>query len=145
MKKENAIIYQAANGAIELRKDADKETIWANQKQMADIFTVQRQAITKHLKNIFNEEELDEDSVSSILEHTASDGKKYKTLFYNLEVLISVGYRISSITGTKFRQRATSTLKQKAEIVALKSRIDATDREIDDMVFELYGMSEEEW
>lgn len=104
-------IYQAKNGAIELNVDARHETILATQEQMSVIFGVQRPAITKHLKNIFEEEELREDSVRSILEHTASDGKTYKTKYYNLDVIISVGYRVNSKQATAFRQWATKTLK----------------------------------
>lgn len=105
------LIYQAANGSIQLKADADHETIRASQSQIADIFGVQRQAITKHIKNIIKEWELHEESVSSILEHTASDGKKYKTKFYNLDMIISIGYRVNSKKATNFRIRATSTLK----------------------------------
>ncbi|MBS0289809.1 MAG: virulence RhuM family protein [Proteobacteria bacterium] len=63
---------------------------------MADLFGTKRQAITKHLKNIFNSNELQEDSVRSILEHTADDGKKYKTKFYNLDAIVSIGYRVNA-------------------------------------------------
>lgn len=114
MKKENAIIYQAANGAIELRKDADKETIWANRTQMAQMFEVNPQAISKHIQNIYKEQELEKEATSSKMELVQNEEwrmVKRQIDHYNLEVLISVGYRISSITGTKFRQRATSTLK----------------------------------
>jgi len=90
------VIYQAKSGAIELRGDFAKETIWATQAQIAEVFGIQRPAITKHLLNIFASGELKEEAVSSILEHTASDGKKYKTAFYNLDAIISVGYRINS-------------------------------------------------
>lgn len=104
-------IYQAKNGAIELNVDSRHETIWATQEQMAVIFGVQRPAITKHLKNIFQEEELNETSVRSILEHTATDGKTYNTKHYNLDAIISVGYRVNSRQATAFRQWATKTLK----------------------------------
>jgi hypothetical protein len=73
------------------------------QKKIAELFGVQRPAITKHLKNIFESGELVENSVSSILEHTADDGKKYKTTFYNLDTIIAVGYRVNSNKATKFR------------------------------------------
>jgi hypothetical protein len=82
------------------------------QKKIADLFGVQRPAITKHLKNIFATDELEEDSVSSILEHTAEDGKKYKTTFYNLDAIIAVGYRVNSNKATKFRIWSTKVLKE---------------------------------
>ena len=78
---------------------------------MADLFGVQRPAITKHLGNIFKEGELDPNSVSSILEHTAADGKIYRTQFYNLDAILSVGYRVNSVYATQFRQWASRILK----------------------------------
>ena len=79
---------------------------------MAELFGVQRPAITKHLNNIIKEGELEENSVSSILEHTAEDGKNYKTKYYNLDAIISVGYRVNSSQATKFRIWATERLKE---------------------------------
>ena len=110
-QKNPVVIYQAKSGAIELRGDFGKETIWATQAQIAKVFGVQRPAVTKHLQNIFKTNELDEKAVCSILEHTAEDGKKYKTAFYNLDAVISVGYRINSQQATEFRIWATKTLK----------------------------------
>ncbi len=94
---------------IEVRFEGD--TVWLNQKQIADLFGTQRPAITKHLANIFRSGELTEKSVSSILEHTAKDGKTYKTQFYNLDAIISVGYRVNSKNATRFRIWATQILK----------------------------------
>ena len=111
MKKET-IIYQAKSGAIELKGDFSKQTLWATQAQIADLFGTQRPAITKHLKNIFKEKELEEKAVCSILEHTAADGKTYKTQYYNLDAIIAVGYRINSKRATHFRIWATKTLKE---------------------------------
>ena len=112
LKEENKLlIYQAKNGAIEFKGDIKKETIWATQAQIAQLFNIQRPAITKHLKNIFESKELEEKAVCSILEHTADDGKKYKTQFYNLDAIISVGYRVNSKTATEFRKWATKTIK----------------------------------
>ena len=85
--------------------------MWLTQPQIALLFGVQRPAITKHLRNIFNSGELDEFSVSSILEHTASDGKTYQTQFFNLDAILSVGYRVNSINATIFRKWANSVLK----------------------------------
>ena len=89
----------------------ENETLWMTQKSIAELFDVQRPAITKHLNNIFNENELDRKSVSSKMEHTAEDGKKYQTEYYNLDAIISVGYRVNSIRATQFRRWATSVLK----------------------------------
>lgn len=81
------------------------------QKAIAELFDVQRPAITKHLLNIFEDKELDKNSVCSKMEHTATDGKKYQTEYYNLDAIISVGYRVNSIRATQFRRWATNVLK----------------------------------
>ena len=111
MKKE-ILIYQSKTGEIEFRGDLKQDTIWGTQKQIAQLFGVERPAITKHLKNIFNSQELREKSVSSILEHTAEDGKVYQTKYYNLDAVLSVGYRVNSKQATQFRIWAAKTLKQ---------------------------------
>ena len=87
------------------------ENIWASQKAMATLFDVNVPAISKHLKNIFESGELKDDSVVSKMEITASDGKHYQTLFYSLDAIIAVGYRVNSVHATQFRQWATSVLK----------------------------------
>jgi prophage maintenance system killer protein len=89
----------------------DHDTIWLSQKQIAELFGTQRPAITKHLINIFKSKELDEGSVCSILEHAAEDGKKYKTQYYNLDAVLSVGYRVNSRNATQFRIWANNILK----------------------------------
>jgi hypothetical protein len=109
-KEQNIVIYKTKNGP-ELIVKFEKETLWLTQAQIAVLFGTQRPAITKHLNNIFKSGELDENSVCSILEHTASDGKKYKTKFYNLDAIISVGYRVNSFRATQFRIWATKVLK----------------------------------
>ncbi|MCI8470073.1 MAG: virulence RhuM family protein [Clostridia bacterium] len=86
----------------------DKETLWMTQKAIAELFDVQRPAITKHLTNIFKEQELDKSAVCSKMEHTAEDGKNYKTDYYNLDAIISVGYRVNSLRATQFRRWATN-------------------------------------
>jgi DNA ligase (NAD+) len=106
------VIYRAKDGHIELDVTLVNETLWLSQYQMAELFGIKRQAITKHLKNIFLSEELKEDSVCSILEHTGLDGKIYKTRFYSLDAVISVGYRVNSSQATQFRIWATNTLKE---------------------------------
>jgi hypothetical protein len=106
------IFYTGNDGEVNVEVFLQDETIWLTQKAISELYGVQRPAITKHLKNIFDLGELQEDSVSSILEHTASDGKKYNTKFYNLVAIISVGYRVNSYQATQFRIWATKTLKE---------------------------------
>lgn len=89
----------------------ENENLWMTQKAIAELFDVQRPAITKHLTNIFNENELDKNAVCSKMEHTAEDGKKYQTEYYNLDAIISVGYRVNSLRATQFRRWATNVLK----------------------------------
>lgn len=113
-KEQNFIIYSTGDNKVNIQILADKEneTIWLNQKQIADIFEVDRTSITKHIKNILKDGELKEISVSAKISHTADDGKRYLTTFYNLDMIIAVGYRINSVKATQFRQWATSTLKE---------------------------------
>ena len=106
------LLYTTPNSKVKVEIFLRNENIWLTQDKIALLFGVQRPAITKHLKNIFESRELNEISVSSILEHTAKDGKKYKTLFYNLDAIISVGYRINSSQATQFRIWATERLKE---------------------------------
>ncbi|HNV97601.1 MAG TPA: virulence protein RhuM/Fic/DOC family protein [bacterium] len=111
IKKGEVIIYKSKEGPkLEVR--LEENTVWLTQNQIALLFSTQRPAITKHLNNIFKSGELDKNSVSSILEHTANDGKTYKTQFYNLDAIISVGYRVNSNRATQFRIWATKTLKE---------------------------------
>lgn len=105
------VIYQPKKGDVRLEVKMEKENIWLTQVQIAQLFGTQRPAITKHLNNIFNTRELDKNSVCSILEHTASDGKAYKTQFFSLDMVISIGYRVNSKQATQFRIWATKTLK----------------------------------
>jgi hypothetical protein len=107
-KLSHTVIYQAPNGAIELKGDFDKETIWANQSQIADIFGVDRTVITKHINNILRDKEVDEKSNVQIL-HIANSDKPVK--FYSLDVILAVGYRTKSSVAIKFRKWATQTLK----------------------------------
>ena len=101
---------QAGEDGIEVRYQ--DETIWLTQKLMAELFSVDRSVITKHLQNIFNDNELDQDSVCASFAHTAADGKNYNTQFYNLDAIISVGYRVNSKRATQFRQWATQVLRE---------------------------------
>jgi len=106
------LIYETPHEKIEVEAVVKDETLWLSQKSMAKLFWVNSQAITKHLGHIFEEWELIKEGVCSILEHTANDGKNYKVQFYNLDAIISVGYRISSFKATQFRIRATKILKE---------------------------------
>ena len=105
-------LFTASDGSISLEVSLEQDSVWLSQAQMSDLFGTKRPAITKHLGNIFKSGELEEKAVCSILEHTAQDNKNYKTKFYNLDVIISVGYRVNSLRATQFRQWATKTLKQ---------------------------------
>jgi prophage maintenance system killer protein len=109
--KGEIIIYQPKTGGPRLEVALEKESVWLTQSKIALLFGTQRPAITKHLKNIFKSGELIPKSVSSILEHTAADGKVYKTQFYNLDAIISIGYRVNSKRATQFRIWATKVLK----------------------------------
>lgn len=90
------LIFTSQNGEDSIEVRIFDESVWLTQNMIAQLFDVQRPAITKHLKNIFENHELEENSVSSILEHTATDGKQYNTKYYNLDAIISVGYRVNS-------------------------------------------------
>ena len=108
----NEIVLYQPNEQMSLEVKLENETVWLTQQQIADLFGVKRPAVTKHLGNIFREGELDVDSVSSILEHTAKDGKIYSTQFYNLDAILSVGYRVNSKNATLFRRWANQVLKE---------------------------------
>ena len=106
------LIFTSQSGENSIEVKVFDESVWLTQAMIAELFEVQRPAITKHLKNIFESGELDEERVCSILEHTANDGKTYNTKYYNLDAIISVGYRVNSKKATQFRQWATSVLKE---------------------------------
>ena len=108
---QNEIILYRPDDAISLEVRLENETVWLTQEQIALLFGVKRPAITKHVRNIFESEELEEKSVCSILERTASDGKHYMTQFYNLDMILSVGYRVNSKNAVMFRRWASSVLK----------------------------------
>lgn len=106
------LLYTAPNGKVRLEVFLLNETIWLTQQKIAELFGVERSVITKHLKNIFDSAELVQDSVCAIFAHTAADGKTYNTQFYNLDAIISVGYRVNSRQATHFRIWATERLKE---------------------------------
>lgn len=110
--KNEIIIYQGDGGQPTIEVRIQGETVWLNQAQLAKLFDTSRPNVTMHIKNIFDEGELDEKSVCQDFLHTASDGKKYSTKYYNLDLIISLGYRIKSQTATQFRQWATARLRE---------------------------------
>ena len=110
--KGEIILYQPDN-EIRLEVRLEEETVWLTQEQIATLFGTKRPAITKHLSNIYNNGELDQDSTCSILEHMGNDGKqKYVTKYYNLDAILSVGYRVNSKNATLFRRWANMVLKE---------------------------------
>ncbi|MBO7625973.1 MAG: virulence RhuM family protein [Paludibacteraceae bacterium] len=129
--KVEIILYQP-NESLKLEVQIENETVWLTQQQIADLFGVKQPAISKHLNNIFKEGELIKESVHSILEYTAADGKNYKTQFYNLDAILSVGYRVNSKNATQVRQWANNILKDyllrgysiNRQLVALQERTD---------------------
>jgi hypothetical protein len=106
------LLYKSADGQVKLDVFLQDETLWLTQDKIAALFGVQRPAITKHLKNIFGSGELEEISVSSKMELTANDGKQYSTKIYNLDAILSIGYRVNSIQATQFRKWASTVLKE---------------------------------
>jgi len=110
--KGQFLLYEAEDGKIKIDVRMQDETVWITQKAMADLFQTTKQNISLHLINIFSENELIENSVVKDFLTTAADGKNYNTKFYNLDAIISVGYRIKSGVATKFRQWATQRLKE---------------------------------
>lgn len=112
IKQSEIIFYTSPKGEIKIEVFFQGETVWLTQKKIAELFGVDRSVVTKHLGNIFQEGELNEKSVSAIFAHTAADGKTYKTQYYNLDAIISVGYRVSSDKATHFRIWATKTLRE---------------------------------
>lgn len=113
MNTGEIIIYQTADGQTQLDVRMENDTIWLTQKQIAELFGTKRPAVTKHLKNIFATGELDQQSTCSILEHMGNEGKqRYQTVFYNLDAVLSVGYRVNSKNATQFRIWANRVLKE---------------------------------
>lgn len=108
----NFVIFKIDKSKVNIDVLFENETLWLTQKQIAELFEVNVPAISKHLKNIFETNELEEESVVSKMETTASDGKKYKTNFYNLKVITAVGYRVNSHRATQFRKWATTILEE---------------------------------
>jgi len=111
LEKNQIVIYKTSDNEVELRVKMEKETIWLSQKNIAELFDVNVRTVNEHLQNIFKTAELTETSVIRKFRITATDGKKYDTKHYNLDAIISVGYRVNSKKATQFRVWATSVLK----------------------------------
>lgn len=109
---ENFVIYQTETGKVNVEVYFENDTLWLTQKVIGELFNKDRSVITKHLKNIFSEGELDEHSVCAHFAHTAQDGKSYTTKFYNLRAITAVGYRVNSKEATAFRKWATEILHE---------------------------------
>lgn len=109
---ENFVIYQTETGKVNVEVYFQDDTLWLTQKVMAQLFNKGRSTITEHLKNIFSEKELEENSVCRNFRHTAQDGKNYTTKFYNLRAITAVGYRVNSKEATAFRKWATEILHE---------------------------------
>jgi hypothetical protein len=112
MKSQNIWLFRNAEESLKIAVHFENGTFWLTQKAMAELFGVDRTVVTKHLKNIFESRELEENSVCAKFTHTANDGKNYKTQFYRLEAILAVGYRVNSAQATDFRKWATETLNE---------------------------------
>ena len=110
-KKTELVIFKAQDGNIKLDVNIDKDTVWLSLDQMSELFERDKSTISRHIKNIFKDEELSQNSVVANFATTASDGKIYDVTFYDLDVIISVGYRVKSKRGVEFRKWANSVLK----------------------------------
>lgn len=111
----NIILYRSPKGSVSVEVVYSHETFWLTQKRMSELFGVAVPAVSKHLKNIFDTGELQENSVVSILETTAADGKNYQTAFYSLDAVIAVGYRVNSLQATQFRIWAAEVIFNRAD------------------------------
>lgn len=111
-QKSSIIIYKTDDGRTKIDVSIDEETVWLTQEQMAGLFEKGRSTITEHISNIFKESELEEISVCREFRRTGTDNKEYNVKYYNLDVIISVGYRVKSLRGTQFRIWATQRLKE---------------------------------
>lgn len=129
--KDEIILYRPNVLAEHIEVRVEDETVWLTQLQMAELFEATKQNVSLHINNIFKEKELDKDSVVKYSLTTASDGKRYNTAFYNLDVIISVGYRVKSLRGTQFRIWANSVLKDYLlKGYAINQRINNLERKV---------------
>lgn len=144
----NEIIIYQRDSTVKLEVRLEDDTVWLTQQQIADLFGTKRPAITKHLANIYKSGELEEFSTCSILEHMGNDGnQRYTTKYYNLDAILSVGYRVNSRNATLFRQWANKVLKEyllkgysvNQRLLYMESRIDHRLSEHDQQIRELSG------
>ncbi len=105
--KGDIVIYKTQDGLTKINVKFEDETVWLTQAQLVELYQTSKSNISEHIKHIFEEQELDEKSVVRNFRTTASDGKDYNTKFYNLDMIISLGYRVKSIVATQFRRWAT--------------------------------------
>lgn len=141
MADDSQIVLYQPDESIRLEVKLDQDTVWLTQAQMTELFRTTRNNITMHIRNIFKEKELDEKSVCKESLHTAADGKRYRTKIYNLDVIISVGYRVKSPIGTRFRQWANAVIKQyllqgysvNRHLIALQENMDKRMTHIEDV------------
>ena len=111
-EKKDIVLFESADQEVQLNVELDGTTVWLSQNQMAVLFGTTKQNVSLHANNCFKEGELDKESVVKDSLTTASDGKRYKTKLYNLDVVISVGYRVKSQRGVEFRRWATNVLRR---------------------------------
>ena len=138
---DSQIVLYQPDDSIRLEVKLDQDTVWLTQAQMTELFRTTRNNITMHIRNIFKEKELDEKSVCKESLHTAADGKRYRTKIYNLDVMISVGYRVKSPIGTRFCQWANAVIKQyllqgysvNRHLIALQENMDKRMTHIEDV------------
>ena len=138
---DSQIVLYQPDDSIRLEVKLEQDTVWLTQAQMTELFRTTRNNITMHIRNIFKEKELDEKSVCKESLHTAADGKRYRTKIYNLDVIISVGYRVKSPIGTRFRQWANAVIKQyllqgysvNRHLIALQENMDKRMTHIEDV------------
>ena len=112
MQESNLLMYTTEDGLTKIEATFVNDTVWLSVEQMAELFQRDRSVIGKHIRNIFKEGELKKESVWAKFAHTADDGKTYQVDYYDLDVIISVGYRVKSLRGTQFRIWATNILKE---------------------------------
>ncbi|MDR0753560.1 MAG: virulence RhuM family protein, partial [Holosporaceae bacterium] len=150
MQTENIVIYQSEDGDVRINVRIENETIWLTQQMMVDLFQSSKANINEHISNIFDEQELGEGAVVRNFRTTAADGKNYNVKYYNLDMIISVGYRVKSKVATQFRKWATKTLREylvsgysvnewrlqekTLQLQALKTAIDLIERGISNQI-----------
>ena len=137
MEQKSEIVLYQPEGSVSLEVRLENETVWLTQQQMSELFQTTKQNISLHTGNIFKEKELDRGSVVKEFFTTANDGKSYRTKYYNLDVIISVGYRVKSQRGTQFRQWANKVLKEyMLKGYSINQKLDSLEKRIDNRLRE---------